>query len=118
MDQGDREHPERAVLARQLNTARREVSPGVVCEQLRRNASCEPGPAVAHLLPLALFAKGGECLFQHGGAGGVTSGEPERQPVDESVHRAGLTRCAWCLKRCACDLRHSGTEPAGDGCGP
>ena len=63
MDQRDREHPEGAVLARQLDAARGEVVPGVVGEQLCRNASGEPGPADAHILPLALLAKRGECSF-------------------------------------------------------
>ena len=90
----EREHPEGAVLARQLNAARGEVVPGVVGEQLRRDASGEPGPADTHVLPLALLAKRGECPFQRGRAGGVAVGEPNRQPVDEQVHGARLIRYA------------------------
>ena len=66
---------------------------------------------------LALLAKRGERTFQCGHAGGVTVGEPNRQPVDEPVHGARLIRYAWRLESCARDLPHSRAEPAGDACG-
>ena len=42
---------------------------GALGEQLGRHASSEPGPADAHALVLALFAKCAECPFQRGCAG-------------------------------------------------
>ena len=55
--------------------------------------------------------------FSAGDAGGVTVGEPNRQPVDEPVHGARLIRYARCLEGRACGLEHPRAEPAGDACG-
>ena len=60
MVEREREHGERAGLASQLNAASGEVVPGVVVEQVRRDASGEPRPADAPSLAIALVAKRGQ----------------------------------------------------------
>ena len=117
MVQREREDGEGASLTRNLNASGGEVMPGVVVEQLGRNASGEPWPADTYCLAFALLAKSGECTLQRRDTGRVTVGEPDRESIDELIHGAKVIPYTWRLERCACDLDHPRAEPAGDACG-
>ena len=108
------EHGERAVLARQLNATGGDGMPGVICEQVGGYAPGQPRPADTWRLALALVAKRGECALESWRTGGVAVGEPNRQPIEQQVHRARSPWSRWCRASRVGGLEHARAEPGGD----
>ena len=88
----DREHAERARLARDAQRARRQLVPQLVVPQVLGQAARQPEPAHVACRQSLLAAERAERLPQRRHAGRVALGEPRRQAVEEQVDRARRLR--------------------------
>ena len=112
--QGQREHRERAGVAGDLHVAGGQRIPGIVIEQLRRDAAGRPRPA--HVLPgtPALVTDRSQCPLERRRAGRITGGETHGQAFEQQIDG---TRHPWWGRRLASGLGggpRAAAEPAGD----
>ena len=116
--EGEREHSQRTSVPCDLHVAVGQLVPCIVIEQVRRNATSNPGPAHVSPATAALVANRAECMFERRRAGRVTiqetGGEAIEQQVGGTRHplrgrrlASGLNGLQHTAAKAACDARRA-----------